>query len=110
MSKEMVNHPSHYNLDGRKECIVEMEEQFGVKNVATWCYMTAYKYLYRMGNKGDAEEDIDKASWYVDYVDALCDKWNTESFDVRMEQQLKQSIKDAKKKLRKMKKEEKTEE
>ena len=24
----MVNHPSHYNIPGKKECIVEMEEKF----------------------------------------------------------------------------------
>ena len=26
---DAVNHPSHYNKEGRKECIVEMLEKFG---------------------------------------------------------------------------------
>ena len=104
MKKEMVDHPSHYQQDGRKECIIEMEEIFGVNNVAIWSYMTAYKYLYRMGNKGDAEEDLSKAMWYFKYVDKLAEKWHTDAFDVRMKQQMEKMIKDAKRKLRQMKK------
>ena len=102
----MVNHPSHYNQEGRKECIVEMEELFGVNNLATWCYMTAYKYIYRLGNKDDAEQDLNKAIWYFEYVDSLAEKWKTEAFDIRMRQQLEKMIKDAKRKVRKMKKSE----
>lgn len=29
-TKEQVNHPSHYTKAGRKECIVEMEEKYGI--------------------------------------------------------------------------------
>ena len=104
MSKEMVDHPSHYSKDGHEECIIEMENEFGVQNVAIFCYLNAFKYFYRMGSKGDAEEDFDKACWYIEYVDLLKAKWHTDSFDARMEQQLKQAIKAAKKKLKKMQK------
>lgn len=31
--QEMVNHPKHYNKEGRKECIVEMEEKYGTEAV-----------------------------------------------------------------------------
>ena len=101
---DMVNHPSHYQQEGRKECIVELEEMFGVKNTAIWCMMTAFKYIYRLGNKDDAEQDLAKAIWYMDYINTLKEKWHTDSFDDRMEQQLEKSIKDAKKKVRKLKK------
>ena len=104
--KELVDHPSHYQQDGRRECIVEMEEVFGVQNTAIWCMMTAFKYLYRKGRKegNSAEQDIDKANWYMEHVDYLKEKWHTESFDVRMEQQLKQEIKEAKKAIKRQKK------
>ena len=62
-----VNHPSHYNLPGRKECIVEMLETFGVQKTKAFCELNAYKYRYRAGWKGDAEKDLAKADWYENY-------------------------------------------
>lgn len=62
-----VNHPSHYNLPGRKECIVEMLETFGVQKTKAFCELNAYKYRYRAGWKGDAEKDFAKADWYENY-------------------------------------------
>ncbi len=67
MSKEeQVNHPAHYNLPGRKECIDEMIDIWGKKNVALWCQITAYKYEYRAGQKtGESrEKDLSKMRWY----------------------------------------------
>lgn len=70
---ENVNHPSHYNQPGKKECIVEMREQFG--DVATYwfCRLNAYKYRYRAGNKegNSSEQDIAKAEWYEAYAEDL---------------------------------------
>ena len=34
-NKEQVNHPEHYNISGRKECIEEMIEIWGPQAVAT---------------------------------------------------------------------------
>lgn len=61
----MVNHPSHYNLPDRKECIDEMIDIYGLKDVAKWCEITAYKYKYRAGHKGSVVEDMSKAAWYI---------------------------------------------
>ena len=47
INSDMVNHPSHYNLPNRKECIDEMIDIYGLKDVAKWCEITAYKYKYR---------------------------------------------------------------
>lgn len=68
---EQVNHPSHYCKNGRKECIVEMEEKYGAEYTAVFCLMNAYKYLYRAGDKENnpTERDINKAKWYFEYVD-----------------------------------------
>ena len=62
---DMINHPSHYNLPDRKECIDEMIDIYGLKDVAKWCEITAYKYKYRAGHKGSVTEDMSKAAWYT---------------------------------------------
>ena len=74
---EMVSHPSHYNQNGRKECIVEMEEKYGAEVTAIFCLTNAYKYLYMAGNKADnpMEQDKNKAKWYYDYANKLIDKY-----------------------------------
>lgn len=65
INSEMVNHPSHYNLPDRKECIDEMIDIYGLKDMAKWCEITAYKYKYRAGHKGSVTEDMSKAAWYT---------------------------------------------
>ena len=65
INSDMVNHPSHYNLPNRKECIDEMIDIYGLKDVAKWCEITAYKYKYRAGHKGPVVEDMSKATWYT---------------------------------------------
>ena len=65
INSDMVKHPSHYNLPNRKECIDEMIDIYGLKDVAKWCEITAYKYKYRAGHKGSAVEDMSKAAWYT---------------------------------------------
>ena len=65
INSDMVNHPSHYNLPNRKECIDEMIDIYGLKDVAKWCEITAYKYKYRAGHKDSFTQDMQKASWYM---------------------------------------------
>ena len=60
---EQVNHPAHYNIPGRKECIDEMIDVFGINAVKTFCKLNAYKYRYRYQYKG-GDIDIKKAEWY----------------------------------------------
>lgn len=67
---EHVNHPKHYNIPGRKECIVEMIEKFGVDAVETFCILNAYKYRYRHELK-NGQEDLEKAKWYEEYAEKL---------------------------------------
>ena len=72
---EMVNHPAHYKRTGRKECIEEIREKYGDEICAVFCLTNAYKYLYRQGLKGSAEEDKGKAIWYYKYymgLDVVC--------------------------------------
>lgn len=67
---DQINHPSHYQKEGRKECIVEMQERFGAYVTAIFCLTNAYKYLYRAGLKDNNsfDQDIQKARWYHNYA------------------------------------------
>lgn len=77
---EQVNHPSHYCKAGRKECIVEMEEKYGIPATVGFCLMNAYKYLYRAGDKADNsyKQDHRKAEWYFGYANKLLAKTDKE--------------------------------
>lgn len=57
MTKDMIN-PAHYKGDV-VECI-EIMEQMNSPLLAN-----ALKYIWRLGMKGSASEDIDKAAWYL---------------------------------------------
>lgn len=69
--EETVNSPIHYNKWGKKECIVEQREFFGVLPVLFFCLLNLYKYEYRKGLKNDGttneEQDQQKANWYLNY-------------------------------------------
>lgn len=73
-----VNHPKHYQKEGHRECILEMEEQFGVLAVFWFCKLNAYKYRYRAGCKdgNSAEQDEAKALWYDAKADEMQEKYS----------------------------------
>lgn len=66
---EQVNHPSHYQKNG-KECIDEIVELFGIVAACQFCIGNAYKYMYRAGNKdgNSYEQDMEKCKWYIAWV------------------------------------------
>lgn len=66
---DMVNHPKHYT-ECSLECIQVMELMFGRYEVARWCIITAFKYLWRYKSK-NGDEDLDKAKWYLDKAQEL---------------------------------------
>ena len=76
ISKEQVNHPSHYQKNG-KECIEVMEEQFGPKAVYWFCFLNSFKYKWRAGFKdgNSYKQDLAKAKWYTDYAMKLYRKY-----------------------------------
>lgn len=69
---DKVNHPSHYQKDG-KECIEVMLELYGIQAVINFCELNAFKYKWRAGMKAgeSAEVDLKKAQWYADYKENL---------------------------------------
>lgn len=68
-----IEHPQHYNQEGKKECIVAMREKFGIRFTIEFCLGNCYKYLYRRGTKPDNsyEQDTAKAEWYLNYAKEL---------------------------------------
>jgi NTP pyrophosphatase (non-canonical NTP hydrolase) len=69
-----VNHPGHYNIPGRKECIEEMLDLFGYEKVEAFCELNSYKYRYRHELK-NGQEDLDKAKNY----DQMWEKYTQEN-------------------------------
>lgn len=76
MSKELVNHPLHYNSQGRKECWDEMIDLFGFDAVVSFDVLNAYKYLYRAGLKeGNPEtQDLKKIQQYINHAEKYVGK------------------------------------
>lgn len=68
--KEMVNHPSHYNLYPI-EVIDMMVSIWGVKATIDFCYMNAFKYRMRLGMKDSIEQDAKKELWYLNKAKEL---------------------------------------
>lgn len=68
--KEMVNHPSHYNLYPI-ETIDMMISIFGKEDTMRWCVMTAFKYRMRLGYKDDIKQDLEKEKWYLEKADEI---------------------------------------
>ena len=59
-----VNHPSHYTQN-KFESIDEMMIAFGPETVYHFCICNAWKYKNRAPYKGNFEEDMKKADWYL---------------------------------------------
>ena len=59
-----INHPEHYA--GPIECIDAMIAAYGKEQVAIFCKICAFKYLWRLEKKGDSSVDAGKAQWYLD--------------------------------------------
>lgn len=66
--------PDHYKERTSIECIDTMRIAFGDMDVAIYCIVNAYKYLWRHKYKNRLE-DLKKAMWYLEkYTDLTNDK------------------------------------
>ena len=63
---DMVNEPPHYTADADIECIDAIEAALGPDGFRAFCRGNAIKYIWRCELKGNAEQDIKKAGWYID--------------------------------------------
>lgn len=83
INSEMVNHPSHYNLPNRKECIDEMIDIYGLKDVAKWCEITAYRCKYHARHASSFTnfvQGMHEAAWYTDKARELKSKRRWKNF------------------------------
>ena len=61
--KEMVNHPSHYNM-GKYECIEVVKELVrDMKGIEPVLFFNAFKYLWRYKQKNGLQ-DLDKCEFF----------------------------------------------
>lgn len=74
-----VNHPKHYANSCSIECIDAMQATFGIKDLAEYCVINAYKYLWRYKNK-NGKEDLNKAEWYLNKFDELLEESDNEPY------------------------------
>ena len=72
---DMVNHPAHYEKYSI-ECIDAMRETQGVEATKQFCICNAFKYLWRHNAK-NGDEDIKKASWYLNKAVSLIEGEST---------------------------------
>jgi hypothetical protein len=61
-----VNSPSHYKAGGI-ECVDLLRALHGEEAFKIHCHLTMVSYLFRLGKKGDPEEDMRKAMRYGHY-------------------------------------------
>ena len=67
---DAVNHPAHYTQGGI-ECIDAMKSAFGADELAMYCKIAAFKYIWRCKLK-NGSEDVKKAIWYLNkYLELL---------------------------------------
>ena len=59
-----VNKPSHYTQGGI-ECIDAIEAALTPQEFLGFCKGNALKYVWRAGLKGDINQDLAKAAWYI---------------------------------------------
>jgi len=63
-NKKAVENPDHYN-QGTIECIDAIESALGKEGFEAFCRGNAIKYLWRAHHKGNFDQDLDKAQWYL---------------------------------------------
>ena len=63
---DAVNRPDHYA--GDIECIDAMVQQFGPDAVKQACVVQAFEMLWRWQKKGDADENLSKAHWWLSFA------------------------------------------
>ena len=68
---DSVKHPAHYNIEGRKECIYEMVDLYGIEATKHFCLLNVHKYNYRHELK-NGQEDLAKAERYKELYEELC--------------------------------------
>lgn len=59
-----VNHPTHYNHSGI-ECIQAIQASMSPEEFQGYLKGNVMKYLWRYRYKGNPQQDLKKAAWYL---------------------------------------------
>lgn len=70
-----VNHPSHYT-QGEVECIDAIKASMTKEEFLGYLKGNAMKYLWRYRSKKNPQEDLQKANWYLWYLQKMVDERN----------------------------------
>lgn len=68
MTDDPVNQPSHYT-SGSIECIDAIEAALTPEEFRGFCKGNNIKYVWRSNLKGNHDQDIAKAQWYLGRLD-----------------------------------------
>lgn len=80
LKQSMVEHPAHYNREGAMECIDEMVLLFGVEEAMVFCKLSAWKYRYRAGDKGDTQTDKKKSDNFLKMYKELKERLDNDQY------------------------------
>ena len=72
--------PSHYN-SGDISCMDAIIAAYGIEEAKIWVKITAFKYLWRLGKKDEALQEIGKAKWYLNKLAELENTTKKENFE-----------------------------
>ena len=68
-SYDAVNKPAHYNMGGI-ECIDYIKQVLGLDGFISYCHGNMIKYQHRYRFKTKPLEDMQKAEWYLNKMNA----------------------------------------
>ncbi len=77
MNTDNIN-PAHYKDNCSIECIDAIVGMLGTIGTINFCLGNCVKYLWRMDFKNNKNEDIQKASWYLDKAKHILNLYDVE--------------------------------
>lgn len=69
---DQIQEPNHYKAN-KSECIELMKEMATPEEFEGFLKLSAFKYMYRYNNKGNAQQDLGKAKQYITALKNLKD-------------------------------------
>lgn len=101
MNHDNIQNPQHYTNQGAFECIDVMQLMFSPNEVEAFCLCNAFKYLWRAKYKNNLQEDLDKAEWYLNRSEVMCNMYHYTGNNIKHNDKIRQQLRS---KLREMKK------
>tara|TARA_B100000683_G_scaffold271575_1_gene312947 strand:- start:1118 stop:1348 length:231 start_codon:yes stop_codon:yes gene_type:complete len=65
MEDDLINNPPHYQGD-KLEALDSIRAMLGAKVFISYCLGNVSKYVWRCTKKGNFEQDLQKAKFYID--------------------------------------------